>query len=55
MMIEKAIDVATQWAAFEPNDVLTRAKLHLVVDEFFAFALGARSVDGRHGRRGFFR
>ena len=34
MMIEKAIDVATQWAVFEPNDVLTRAKLHLVLTSF---------------------
>ncbi|HEY0431213.1 MAG TPA: phage tail sheath C-terminal domain-containing protein, partial [Pyrinomonadaceae bacterium] len=34
MMIEKAIDVATQWAVFEPNDVLTRAKLHLSLTSF---------------------
>lgn len=34
MMIEKAIDVATQWAVFEPNDVMTRAKLHLSLTSF---------------------
>ena len=34
MMIEKAIDVSTQWAVFEPNDVFTRAKLHLVLTSF---------------------
>jgi phage tail sheath protein FI len=34
MMIERAIDVATQWAVFEPNDVLTRAKLHLSLTSF---------------------
>jgi phage tail sheath protein FI len=34
MMIEKAIDVATQWAIFEPNDVLTRSKLSLVLTSF---------------------
>ena len=34
MMIEKAIDVAIQWAVFEPNDVSTRAKLHLVLTSF---------------------
>lgn len=34
MMIEKAIDVATQWAVFEPNDLLTRSKLHLTITSF---------------------
>lgn len=34
MMIEKAIDVATQWAVFEPNNTLTRAKLHLALTSF---------------------
>jgi len=34
MMIEKAIDVATQWAVFEPNSTLTRAKLHLALTSF---------------------
>ncbi len=34
MMIEEAIDVATQWAAFEPNDFYTRAKLTLAISSF---------------------
>jgi uncharacterized protein len=34
MMIEKAIDLATQWAVFEPNDVFTRAKLRLSLTSF---------------------
>jgi len=34
MMIEKAIDVATQWATFEPNDVSTRTKIHLALTSF---------------------
>lgn len=34
MMIEKAIDISTQWAAFEPNDFLTRAKLRLSLTSF---------------------
>jgi phage tail sheath protein FI len=34
MMIEKAIDVATQWAVFEPNNTVTRAKLHLALTSF---------------------
>jgi phage tail sheath protein FI len=33
-MIEKAIDVSLQWAAFEPNEVLTRAKLRLALTSF---------------------
>src|SRR6266511_3922202 len=31
MMIEKAIEVAIQWAVFEPNSTLTRAKLNLTL------------------------
>jgi len=34
LMIEKAIDVSLQWAAFEPNEVLTRAKLRLALTSF---------------------
>ena len=34
MMIEKAIYVSTQWAVFEPNDIFTRAKLHLSLTSF---------------------
>jgi phage tail sheath protein FI len=34
MLIEKSIDVAAQWAVFEPNDSTTRAKLQLVLTSF---------------------
>ena len=34
MMIEKAIEVAIQWAVFEPNSILTRAKLNLTLTSF---------------------
>lgn len=34
MMLEKAVYLSIQWAVFEPNDVLTRAKLHLVLSSF---------------------
>jgi phage tail sheath protein FI len=34
MMIEKAIEVAIQWAVFEPNSTLTRAKLNLTLTSF---------------------
>lgn len=35
MMIEKAIASVLQWAVFEPNDLLTRAKLQLSLTSFF--------------------
>jgi len=34
MMIEEAIDLSTQWAVFEPNDVYTRSKLRLSLISF---------------------
>ena len=34
MMIEKAIDLAIQWAVFEPNSILTRTKLNLTLTSF---------------------
>jgi len=34
MMVEKAIEVAIQWAVFEPNSALTRAKLNLTLTSF---------------------
>ena len=34
MMIEKAIEAAIQWAVFEPNSTLTRAKLNLTLTSF---------------------
>ena len=34
MMIEAAIDESLQWAAFEPNDFLTRAKIQMAIDSF---------------------
>ncbi|HWE27541.1 MAG TPA: phage tail sheath C-terminal domain-containing protein, partial [Polyangia bacterium] len=35
MMIIKAIDVATQWAVFEPNDEPTRTRIAQALGEFF--------------------
>jgi Bacteriophage tail sheath protein len=31
LMLEKAIRIGSQWATFEPNDRMTRAKLHLAL------------------------
>ncbi len=34
LMIEKAVDLATQWAVFEPNTHVTRAKITLALTSF---------------------
>lgn len=34
ILVRKAIDVSTQWAAFEPNDTMTRTKLTLSLTSF---------------------
>jgi len=34
MMIEKAVDLSTQWAVFEPNDHVTRHKIQLALTTF---------------------
>lgn len=36
MMIGKSIDLSTQWATFEPNNWMTRAKLRLALDSFLS-------------------
>lgn len=43
MMVMKAIDHATQWAVFEPNDDVTRARLAQALSEFLA-ALWSRGA-----------
>jgi phage tail sheath protein FI len=50
MMIQKAIDLATQWAVFEPNNHVTRSKLRLAVITYLSTlwqqgALAGASMD----------
>jgi phage tail sheath protein FI len=54
MMIEKAIDVATRWAVFEPNDMLTRAKLHLVLTSFLLSLWQRGALMGASASEAFF-
>jgi phage tail sheath protein FI len=54
MMIEKAIDVATQWATFEPNDVLTRTKIHLVLTSFLISLWQRGALMGNAAEEAFF-
>jgi phage tail sheath protein FI len=54
LMIEKAIDVATQWAVFEPNDVMTRAKLHLALTSFLLALWQRGALMGAAANEAFF-
>jgi phage tail sheath protein FI len=54
MMIEKAIDVATQWATFEPNDVSTRTKIHLVLTSFLISLWQRGALMGHAAEEAFF-
>ena len=54
MMIEKAIDVATQWATFEPNDVSTRTKIHLVLTSFLTSLWQRGALMGNSVEQAFF-
>jgi len=54
MMIEKAIDVATQWATFEPNDASTRTKLHLVLTSFLVSLWQRGALIGNAAEEAFF-
>jgi phage tail sheath protein FI len=54
MMIEKAIDRATQWAVFEPNDVHTRAKLNLSLTSFLLSLWQRGALIGAAANEAFF-
>jgi phage tail sheath protein FI len=54
MMIEKAIDVATQWATFEPNDGSTRTKIRLVLTSFLLTLWQRGALMGDAAEQAFF-
>ncbi len=54
MMIEKAIDLSSQWAVFEPNNVLTRAKLHLSLTSFLLTLWQRGALMGASAREAFY-
>jgi len=54
MMIEKAIDVSTQWATFEPNNVSTRTKIHLVLTSFLISLWQRGALMGAAAEEAFF-
>jgi phage tail sheath protein FI len=54
MMIEKAIDVAIQWAIFEPNDALTRSKINVVLTSFLLSLFQRGALAGASVNEAFF-
>lgn len=54
LMIEKAIRIATQWAVFEPNDALTRAKLRLSISGFLSTLWQQGALAGKAIEEAFF-
>jgi phage tail sheath protein FI len=54
MMIEKAIDLSIQWAAFEPNDTYTRTKLHLSLFSFLIALWQQGALAGETAQEAFF-
>ncbi len=54
MMIEKAIDVAIQWAVFEPNNHFTRAKLSLSLTSFLLSLWQKGALMGASASEAFF-
>ena len=54
MMIEKAIEAAIQWAVFEPNSTLTRAKLNLTLTSFLRSLWQRGALMGASAENAFF-
>ncbi|RPI57890.1 MAG: phage tail sheath family protein [Acidobacteria bacterium] len=54
LMIERAVGLACQWAAFEPNDDATRAKLHLGLTSFLVGQWEPGALAGKTPQAGFF-
>jgi phage tail sheath protein FI len=54
MMIEKAVYICTQWAVFEPNDHITRAKMHLSLTGFLAALWQQGALMGKEIKEAFF-
>jgi phage tail sheath protein FI len=54
MMIEKAIDLSTQWAVFEPNDHIVRAKIRLALTSFLLAIWQRGGLVGATAKEAFF-
>ena len=54
MMIEEALDAATQWVVFEPNDFYTRSKVLLAITSFLETLWRKGALAGTHPEQAFF-
>jgi len=54
MMIEEALDLATQWVVFEPNDAYTRGKVSLAITTFLETLWRAGAFAGSQPEQAFF-
>jgi len=54
LMLEKAIRVGSQWTIFEPNDHLTRAKLHLALTSLLLEVWRRGALAGRTAAEAFY-
>ncbi len=54
MMIEEALDLATQWVVFEPNDTYTRGKVSLAITTFLETLWRAGALAGSQPEQAFF-
>jgi uncharacterized protein len=54
MMIEEAIDIATQWVVFEPNNVYTRHKVRLTISTFLEMLWRRGALMGVQPEEAFF-
>ena len=54
MMIEESIDLATQWAVFEPNDLYTRSKILLSITSFLLVLWQRGALTGSSAAEAFF-
>lgn len=54
LMIEKAIEVSSHWAVFEPNDRFTRAKVHLSITSLLLALWQRGALAGASAREAFF-
>jgi phage tail sheath protein FI len=54
MMIEKAIDLSTQWSVFEPNDDITRSKIRLALTSFLLSIWQRGALVGKTAKEAFY-
>jgi hypothetical protein len=54
LMLEKAIRIGSQWATFEPNNRLTRAKLHLALTSLLLEVWRRGALAGKTAQEAFF-